>query len=458
MTGSPFEFQTGAIYLGGENDESMDRSSTVTVRAPMPTSSLVSHGLSVCFSVLGISSLLWTSFIGPRDSALQIFPGGFAVIAVLLSASLFWPILVLLALLPKALLDLSTAKNTVSAICLTYFSSTGLYYTSLFWTSQLCDYLTLCGLICAGIVAFLQALQLFSPTRRLVVQLRSESRLGQYCIKMLESNESTKIVLCHISAILSSTSLCLTVWSYVIGASGEKQLEEGTSCDVLRFDGVGILAILLTISSIWFIANSLAIVISHKKPSNPMTRTSEFTLALTMIGVAVYSFIVLNSSHGPTATGGECSPLSGKGKAHYLVAIVLTFIIGVTHTSVFLNRIRPRLLSFRDRTLLWRLNGPHGMKFLQSRSWTDDEIISILNMKGLTERARDNIVSLLYQINSEGAPIANTSHSTAPSSKTRPQEMSNERNWRDEQLISIYDVPQRYTDDDVELGLDDHGL
>lgn len=92
---------------------------------------------------------------------------------------------------------------------------------------------------------FLQALQLFSPTRRLVVHLRSESRLGQYCIKMLERNESTKIVLCHISAILSSTSLCLTVWSYVIGASGEKQLEEGTSCDVPRFDGVGILAILV---------------------------------------------------------------------------------------------------------------------------------------------------------------------------------------------------------------------
>ncbi|KAH8684534.1 hypothetical protein BGZ60DRAFT_167636 [Tricladium varicosporioides] len=321
MTGSHFEFQTGAIYLGEEDDESMDRSSAVTMRAPMPTSTLVSHGLAVCFSVLGISSLLWASFIGPRDSALQIFPGSFAIIAVLLSTSLFWPTLALLGLLPKALLDLSTAKNAVLAICLTYFSSTGLYHTALVWTSQSYDILTLCGLICAGIVAFLQALQLFSPTQKLVGRLRSESRLGRYCLKMLESNESTKIVLCHVSAILSSTSLCLTVWSYVIGASDEEQLDEGSSCGAPRFDGVGILAILLTISSIWFIANSLAIVISHKKPSNPMTRTSEFTLALTMIGVAVYSFIVSNSSQGPTATGGECFPLAGKGKRHIHVGL-----------------------------------------------------------------------------------------------------------------------------------------
>jgi hypothetical protein len=61
----------------------------------------------------------------------------------------------------------------------------------------------------------------------------------------------------------------------------------------------------------------------------------------------------------------------------------------------------PVLLVDNQLNLLGRLNGCEGNEFLLSKAWTNEEIMSILRLKGLTEQARDNIASMLYQIKGE---------------------------------------------------------
>ena len=57
----------------------------------------------------------------------------------------------------------------------------------------------------------------------------------------------------------------------------------------------------------------------------------------------------------------------------------------------------------RINVLLHRLNSSElgGLSFLRNHKWTDDEMISIFRIKGLTDEARDNIVSVLYDIHDE---------------------------------------------------------
>lgn len=49
-------------------------------------------------------------------------------------------------------------------------------------------------------------------------------------------------------------------------------------------------------------------------------------------------------------------------------------------------------------TIVDSINGPEGLEFLVKRKpqWTDEEIVSLLKLRGLTEKGRDKVASFLY--------------------------------------------------------------
>ncbi|KAF4630674.1 hypothetical protein G7Y89_g7468 [Cudoniella acicularis] len=466
MAGSSFKFQSGPIRLGESNDEVLDRASTGEKR--MPISTLVFHGCTAGVSVSGISSLLAAYIIRTRDSTIQRSPDDFFVVAVLLSASISWSLFVLLDRLSKPLLELSTAKDALTSLCLTYFSGMGFYCLNISWSADTCDYLTLLGLLCACVVAFLQVIQFMAPAWSNSVHLDDQLRSGQYFRNFFKSDDLSEIVMCFISACLSTIGFCLLVSNYLIAASYLDGYRGKSACSGAGFDGTYLLTTLLTISLLWFNTNLLTTIMSGRKHSNRTTSIFEFSLGISMIGTSVYCLIAVNDFRGTGLVDGECSSFWMPIKIRYLTAIVLAFIIGqvkpafilfvlglipdsLIYTSIFLNRVRPRLLFFRDRTLLYRLNGPGGLKFLHSQAWTDDQMVSFLNMKGLTEEARDNVVSLLYQIHGEELSNDDPDHDDILNAETK-QGMAHGRNLREEQLIPIYDAPRPSAYFDLEAG------
>ncbi|RDL36498.1 uncharacterized protein BP5553_05850 [Venustampulla echinocandica] len=466
MAGPSFKFRAGPIHLG-ENENSREalvRSSSAQTDTDiysrgLPMRTAIVHGSLACLSTLGIASLVWGYLISSPDSAIQRASGDFAIVVVLLSISIAWSGLhtLFFGTVSKDFLELaSTAEDILIISSLIFYPTVCGYELKISGIVETCDYITISGLAVAYMVAFIRLIQLLGRIITPVIQLKNAKyrslRLGP---ESHTKTHSACVGFYTISACLSILSLGMMAWVYYMLVNiARKDSGQNILQAIHGFAGSSVQTMLLLVALLWVFSNGYSVVMFGRVFSSRISSLLELALAVGLMGVSVHGFMwsaQLNIACPPEA---NCPRAWMQIRSHHFAATLLAFVVGLVHLALFVIRLYPNLQSMRDSFLLHRLNSPSGLSFLQHRSWTDDEIILFLKLNGLTEEARDNIVSILYQVHNEDMlpdDDEKPPSMESPSSRDGAQEMADEKQRREEQLCLLYDTRQVPMDEECGL-------
>lgn len=271
------------------------------------------------------------------------------------------------------------------------------------------------AVVCGFLIALLHLIMMTIRVISFMIYLHYEGQFSPLGRIIYTKGYSTDIAVYLIAACISMIGFSMMWWTYC--ELGPKDYETLGLYALISYRP---LTILLITPSIWCFTNLLSIL--HRSRAFPKHYCQRYdaSMGFLMSCISLFCYIVIDQPERDSWKQSIWGSWSWV-KPRNMAAITMAFITSLIHISLALNRLRPRFESEKNvdkiNALIHKLtDGDRAAPFLSNdqMSWTEEELISLLEIKTLDNKTQRYIRFALSQI--EG----NHMNSRIPDPRTYP--------------------------------------
>lgn len=255
------------------------------------------------------------------------------------------------------------------------------------------------AVVCGFSIALLHLIIMTIRIMSFVIYLHNEGQFSSLGRTLYARGYSTDMVVYLIAACISIIGFSMMSWTY--SELGPKDYETLGLYALISYRP---LTILLLTPSVWCFINLLSILHRSRALSKHFCQRYDTSIGLLMFCTSLLCYIVIDHPERDSWKQSIWGSWSWV-KPRNMAAIIMAFITSLIHIGLALNRLRPRLETEKSvdkiNTLIHKLTDrDRAAPFLSNdqMSWTEEELISLLEIKTLDEKTQRYINFALSHI------------------------------------------------------------